>query len=200
VLGFLGAARSPAFAAQVLPEEMLRAMERSYSEGFAKGRSEGSDAMMAGFYVYNNVGIAFRCFATGILFGLGSLFFLVYNGLIIGTVMGFVVQAGHGANFLTFVCGHSPFELTAIVISGGAGLQMGYALVETGGQTRWGSLRSQAREIATLVLGAAAMLCVAALVEAFWSPSSLPPPAKWAASVIFSTLVAIYLLRVGRRP
>jgi len=46
--------------------------------------------MMASFYVYNNVGIAFRCFATGILFGLGSIFFLVYNGLCIGVVAGAV--------------------------------------------------------------------------------------------------------------
>ena len=85
---------------------------------------------MAGFYVYNNVGIAFRCFATGVLFGAGSLFFLIYNGLVTGTVAGYVMSAGHGGNIWTFMCGHAPFELTAIVIAGGAGLEMGYALVD----------------------------------------------------------------------
>src|SRR5262249_59601085 len=104
------------------PEAMLRGMQEAYSEGFKKGRSGGENTLMAGFYVYNNVGIAFRCFATGILLGLGSVFFLIYNGLVIGTVLGFVVQAGSGRNILTFVCGHSPFELTAIVIAGAAGL------------------------------------------------------------------------------
>ena len=42
--------------------------------------------------------------------------------------------------------------LTAIVISGGAGLKMGYALVATGGRTRLGSLRAQASDLATLIL------------------------------------------------
>ncbi len=84
---------------------------------------------MTGFYVYNNIGIAFRCFATGVLFGLGSVFFLVYNGLMIGAVAGLVTAAGHGKNLLTFTCTHGAFELTAIVISGdrrhGDGLRAG---------------------------------------------------------------------------
>ncbi|HJZ85660.1 MAG TPA: stage II sporulation protein M [Polyangia bacterium] len=195
-VGFLGAMGSRAFAAQVLPESVLSEMEHSYSKDL--GRSGGENALMAGFYVYNNVGIAFRCFATGILFGLGSVFFLIYNGLVIGTVLGAVVRAGHGGNILTFVCGHSPFELTAIVIAGAAGLQMGYALVSTGGRTRWGSLREQAREIAYLVLGAAVMLGIAATVEGFWSPSAAPAPVKWVVAAVLSTLVTLYFVLAGR--
>ena len=84
----------------------------SGSSGVQVSATNGS-----GFYVYNNVGIAFRCFATGILFGLGSLFFLIYNGITIGTVLGHVIAAGHGHNILTFVCTHGTFELTAIGIA-----------------------------------------------------------------------------------
>src|SRR5690606_18745055 len=124
------------FALAVLPNSMLEQMAESYREGFSAGRNADADAAMAGFYVYNNIGIAFRCFATGILFGLGSLFFLVYNGLVIGTVFGHVAASGGGPNILAFVSGHSAFELTAIVISGGAGLRMGYSLIDTGGMTR----------------------------------------------------------------
>jgi uncharacterized membrane protein SpoIIM required for sporulation len=173
-------------------------MAHAYSQGFASGRDAGTDTGMAGFYVYNNVGIAFRCFATGILGGAGSLFFLVYNGLVTGTVAGYVMSAGHGGNIWTFMCGHAPFELTAIVIAGGAGLQMGYALIDTGGLTRVGSLRRAAPAIAQQILGAAAMLLVAALIEGFWSPSSLPAPVKWTASGIFTTLVVLYLALAGR--
>jgi uncharacterized membrane protein SpoIIM required for sporulation len=198
LVGFVGSIGSRHFAAQVLPESMIEQMEESYSKGFDEGRDAGSNSLMAGFYVNNNVGIAFRCFATGILFGLGSVFFLVYNGLVMGTVMGAVVGAGYGRNILTFVCGHSPFELTAIVIAGAAGLQMGYALVATGGLTRWGSLRAQAGEIARLVLGAAAMLLVAAAIEGFWSPSAAPPRVKWVVAGVLATTVALYLGLAGR--
>src|SRR5258708_7363226 len=125
LVGFFGARRSRAFALQILPPAAAEQMEKSYSEGFNKGRSGSVDATMAGFYVYNNIGIAFRCFATGVLFGLGSAFFLLYNWLFIGTVGGLVTAAGHGRNLLTFTCTHGAFELTAIVISATAGVVLG---------------------------------------------------------------------------
>lgn len=199
LVGTLGALASQDLASRVLPGPTLESMERAYSGGFAEGRDAGTNTGMAGFYVYNNVGIAFRCFATGILFGTGSLFFLVYNGLVTGVVVGYVMSAGHGANIWTFMCGHAPFELGAIVIAGGAGLQMGYALVDTGGLTRTGSLRRAAPLIAHQILGAAAMLFIAALLEGFWSPSSLPAPIKWAASGLFTVLIVLYLALAGRR-
>ncbi len=198
-IGVLGALNNPDFAAEVVPAEQLQQMVDAYSAGFAGGRSEATDSMMAGFYVYNNVGIAFRCFATGIMFGVGSVFFLIYNGLTIGTVAGFVAQAGHGRNILTFMCGHGTFELTAIIISGQAGLLMGYALVATEGRTRLGSLRLHALEIVRLVLGAAVMLLIAAGIEAFWSPSSVPDEIKWLVAAMLMTLVVLYLTLAGRR-
>ena len=198
VIGQAGTMASPHFARQVLPAQELEAMARMYSHGFDEGRAAGLDAGMAGFYVQHNVGIAFRCFSTGILFGLGSVFFLIYNGLMIGTVTGWVWNAGYGGNILTFMCGHAPFELTAILIAGAAGIRMGYALVATGGRTRLGSLRASAREIGALVLGAAVMLMIAALIEGFWSPSSLPPQVKWIASGVFSLGVTAFLLFAGR--
>jgi uncharacterized membrane protein SpoIIM required for sporulation len=199
VLGIIAGFGSREVASSIMPAAALEGMVDAYSTGFDEGRATGADAQMAGFYVYNNVGIAFRCFATGILFCLGSVFFLVYNGLVIGVVTGFVGAAGYGHNILTFMCGHAPFELTAILIAGGAGLQMGWALVDTGGRTRVGSLRRAAPDIARLVIGAACMLIIAAVVEGFWSPSSLPPPVKWTASAIFTAAVAIYLGFAGRR-
>ena len=198
LIGWLGALRSPSFAAQVLPVKSLEELSRAYAEGFSNGRAEQTNAAMSGFYVNNNVGIAFRCFATGILFGVGSAFFTLYNGLVIGTVFGFVQRAGHGHNLFTFVCGHSPFELSALVIAGGAGLCMGAALIVTNGRTRLGSLRQRASELALLVAGAAAMLCIAALIEAFWSPSSLPAPVKYGFSALGWSSVLTFLWRAGR--
>ncbi len=197
-VGLLGSLATDEFSTKVMPAAQLESMAHMYSKGFADGRDAGTDTGMAGFYVLNNVGIAFRCFATGILFGAGSLFFLVYNGLVTGTAAGYVMSAGHGGNIWTFMCGHAPFELTAIVIAGGAGLQMGYALVDTGGRTRLGSLRRAAPSITSQILGAAAMLFIAAGIEGFWSPSALPAPVKWVASGVFSLLVILYLALAGR--
>ncbi len=199
-IGFALGLYFPNTTSDILPRSMLEGMADAYSKGFDAGRSEGTDTTMAGFYVYNNVGIAFRCFATGVFFGLGSIFFLLYNGLVIGAVAGYVSAAGFGGNIGTFMCGHAPFELTAIVISGAAGLRMGYALVVTGGRTRLGSLRESAPEIARLVGGAGFMLVIAALVEGFWSPSALPAPVKWSVATLFTLAVAGWLAFGGRKP
>ena len=197
-IGLFGALTSTTFAGEVLPTSMLDGMADAYSQGFESGRDGGTDAQMAGFYVYNNVGIAFRCFATGILFGIGTIFFLVYNGLVIGTVTGYVMTTGGGTNIWTFMCGHGPWEITAIFISGGAGLQMGYSLIATDGLTRFGSMKRHLRSIVAQVVGAAAMLVIAAFIEGFWSPSALPNEVKWAFGAINMVIVILFLMLGGR--
>lgn len=198
LVGLVGAYTSRDFATEVIPASQLQQMVENYSTGFDDGRATGTDTGMAGFYIRNNIGIAFRCFATGILFCIGSVFFLIYNGLVIGATTGFVSAAGYGHNILTFMCGHAPFELTAILISGAAGLQMGWALVDTKGLTRVGSLRAAAPDLARLIIGAAFMLLIAAFVEGFWSPSSVPPQVKWSIASLLVLLVAGYLAFAGR--
>ncbi len=198
IVGLVGALVSAGFAERVLPASALQQAAEGYGRGFSAGRGAGEGALMTGFYVYNNVGIAFRCFATGIFFGLGSAFFLLFNGLTIGTVLGYVIRVGHGANILSFIVGHAPFELTAIVIAGAAGLRMGDALVKTNGATRLGSLRAHGAEILALVMGAAAMLLIAASIEGLWSGSSIPAPVKFGTGLVMALLVSVYLWLGGR--
>jgi uncharacterized membrane protein SpoIIM required for sporulation len=197
VVGFAGAASDPTFAAGVLPEEMLVQIEQAYATDDLS-RGFGGDATMAGFYVFNNVGIAFRCFATGALFGLGSVYSLVYNGLMIGTVAGHLAGVGLGANLLTFVAGHSAWELTGICVAGTAGLRLGWSLVATDGLTRSASVRRAAPAIYRLVLGAAVMLLVAAAIEGFWSAGPVARAGKWAFGVVQIVLVTAWLTFGGR--
>jgi uncharacterized membrane protein SpoIIM required for sporulation len=188
----------PTFAFRVCPESQLHQLTESYSEGFSSGRESGQGAFMAGFYVNNNVGIALRCFATGIFFGLGSAFYLIQNGFATGAIIGFVASQGAGDNILTFIVGHSTFELGAIVIAGGAGLSTGWSLVAPGNKTRLASLRSAGKDAAILAGGAAAMLFVAAAIEAFWSASSVPSEIKRAVGGLALVLVIAFLALGGR--
>lgn len=196
LLGITGALGDPEFAGRVIPASMLEQMEAAYSSDLARGFS--ADAGMAGFYVFNNVGIAFTVFATGIVFGLGSLFYLIYNGLVIGTVIGHLSSVGLGGNLWTFMCGHAPWELTGICVSGTAGLRMGWALVSTGGQTRLSSLRAAGPELYRLVLGTALLLFVAAAIEGFWSAGPVPAVGKYLFAVVQCAIVASWLTFGGR--
>ncbi len=189
----------PSFAYTVAPESMLRPLAQAYRQGFAEGRSLDQDSLMAGFYVNNNVGIALRCFALGIFGGLGSAFYLVQNGLSIGAILGYVASEGAGANIVTFIVGHGAFELGAIVLAGAAGLSMGWSVIAPGEKTRLQSLQSTSFDVLTIVLGAAAMLLVAAGLEAFWSSSSLSDVVKRSFGAVAFLAVIGYLALAGRR-
>jgi uncharacterized membrane protein SpoIIM required for sporulation len=190
--------RDPSFAFRVAPESMLRPLSEAYARGFDEGRDAGEGTMMAGYYVYNNVGIALRCFALGIFGGIGSAFYLVQNGFTIGAILGYVASQGAGENIGTFILGHGSLELGAIVLSGGAGLSLGWSVVAPGELTRLASLQRTAREILVIVAGASVMLLMAAGIEAFWSASSTPRAVKvgFGGSLFF--LVLGYIAFAGR--
>ena len=194
--GLLGPLVVPGFAANVLPEAALAQMESMYADTIERG--SGQDTMMAGFYVWNNVGIALRCFVTGLFFGLGSTFYLIYNGLVLGAVAGFLVERGLGMNLLAFTSGHAAWELTGIAIAGAAGLKLGHALVVTDGRTRAGSLRAAGPALYRLVLGASGLLLVAAAIEGFWSAGPQPLWAKLAFGAAGLAFVVGWLAIAGR--
>ena len=146
--------------------------EQMYSPAalaIGRPRDIASDWLMFGFYIKNNIGIAFQCYATGLVFGLGSLYFLLANGVFGGGIAGYVASLGYGSTFFPFVATHSAFELTAIVLCGAAGLRIGQSVLLPGRRTRVAALELAARETSLIVFGAAVMLVIAAAIEAFWS-------------------------------
>ena len=187
----------------VMSESMVAQMEQNYDPandrpGRAVERSSETDFTMFGYYIMNNIGIGFRTFATGIMLGIGSLFLLIFNGLVIGGVAGHLSRLGYHDTFWPFVSGHGSFELTAIVICGAAGLMLGHALLAPGQETRLQALKRRALDALPLVMGAALMLLVAAFIEAFWSSSVLPPATKYVVAALLWSFVILYLSFMGR--
>jgi uncharacterized membrane protein SpoIIM required for sporulation len=197
-VGLFATLADPSFATRVAPESMLRPLTEAYRQGFGSERGAGVDAFMAGYYVQHNVGIALTCFATGLAFGIGSAFYLMFNGLSTGAIMGYVASHGAGENIFTFVVGHSSLELGAIVLAGGAGLVLGWSIVAPGDRTRVASLQAAARGVVVVVFGAAVMLFMAAAVEGFWSASSVPSLVKRVVGAVLFGIVVCYIALGGR--
>jgi uncharacterized membrane protein SpoIIM required for sporulation len=154
---------------------------------------------MLAFYISHNVRIDFQCFAGGIAFGLGSMFFLVYNGLMIGATAGHLTQLGLIETFWGFVAGHSAPELIGIVLSGAAGLRIGNALIAPGRLRRVDALKEAARDAVRLLYGAALLTFSAAFIEALWSSSRAPPfGVKIGAGLALWCALLAYFLLVGR--
>ncbi len=169
--------------------------------GQAVERESTEDWMMFGYYIMHNIGICFQTFASGLIFGLGSLFFLLFNGLMIGAVAGHLTEVGFGETFWSFVIGHGAFELTAISLSGAAGLKLGWALLAPGPLPRSEALRVAAKTSIRLIAGVIVFLSIAAFIEAYWSSMSWPAPlTKYLVGAVLWTLVASYLIFAGRSP
>jgi len=177
----------------------MEAMYDPANRVLGRERQSDTDVNMFGFYIYNNISIGFQTFAGGLLFGLGSLFYLLFNGLILGAVATHLTGMGFTETFWPFVAGHSSFELTAIVIFGGVGLMLGYGAIAPGRKARWHAIRDQAVSGMPLVYGGTVMLVAAAFVEAFWSSTTWPPIiVKYSVGTILWLGVGLYFGLMGR--
>ena len=195
--------RIPSMVYEILGEDKIRMLEAMYdpsSEYFLQPRDVSTDADMFGFYIFNNISIAFRTFAGGVLAGIGSLLILSLNGIFLGTATGHIINIGYGETFFPFVIGHSGLELTAIVLAAQAGLLLGYSFFFTKGLSRSVSLRLAGKTALPIIAGAALMLVLAAAVEAFWSSRhEFPNFVLYGAGTMGWILVILYFVFAGRR-
>jgi len=202
ILGMLVFYR-PELILAVVDPATASSYEQMYSptaESIGRDRGAHTDWAMFGFYIRHNIGIAFQCFAGGLFFGVGSLFYLAYNGVIGGAIGGFLTQRGLSETFYSFIVTHAAFELTAIVLSGAAGLRIGHSLLAPGHSTRMQSLIAATRDAIVIVYGAAGMLLIAAAIEAFWSSATwIPPLMKYGVAAVCWAGVLGYLTLQGRR-
>ena len=199
--GFL-CVRYPPFVYQILGEDTVINLEQMYNPGsrhFLAPRDVSSDADMFGFYIYNNISIAFRTFAGGILAGIGSLLILCFNGAFLGAAAGHIINAGFGGTFFPFIIGHGAFELTAIVLSAQAGMLLGYRLFVTRGLSRSASVKLAGKTALPIIAGAALMLVLAAAIEAFWSSRhEFSQALRYGAGAAGWLLVSLYFVLAGR--
>ncbi|MCA9099663.1 MAG: stage II sporulation protein M [Planctomycetales bacterium] len=198
--GFFGAmalaAIRPGTAEQAVGAEMIEQMEEMYSEPVSS-LSVNERGLMFGFYVKHNTGIGLRCFAYGLIFGVGGLFETLSNALTLGAIFGHMFTSDYRGNFVDFVTAHGPFELTAIVLSAAAGMKLGFSLIATGGASRLASLRRTAHETMPTVCAAMVLFFLAAIIEGFISPSPAPYAAKLTVAIVSLVMLFLYFVVLG---
>jgi len=129
--------------------------------------------LASGIYTHN-IAVTFLLFASGLTLGLGTLWLLAYNGVLLGTLAGLTIQAGTFSVFVRYIVPHGLLELSCISIAGLAGLRLARALIEPGLAPRSSALGAEARGAVAMVLGTAPWLVVAGLTEGFVTPRALP--------------------------
>ena len=167
-------------------------------EGFSEN-SMASKFGMACFYIFNTAGIGMGCFAASTLFVPG-LITLLQNAIVLGTTFGFMFHPSAGVaseNFRNFVTAHGPFELTAIVLSAGAGLKIGMSWIRTHGLNRLDSVVKAGKEAIPIAGCASLLFFGAAMIEGFISPTELPWAFKAFIAVCCSLFLVFYFVVLG---
>ena len=191
----------PEFVHYLLAPEQIAGFHEMYDPASKRigMREADTSLLMFGFYIWNNVRIGFQTFAGGLAFGVGSIWFLASNGVVLGAVAGYLTQIGYDETFWSFVAGHSSFELIAIVLSGAAGLRLGLAVIAPGKLSRKAALVAAAKPAVRMMYGAALMFFIAAFIEAFWSPlTEVPYRVKIVAGIGGWVTLLAYFAFAGR--
>lgn len=193
--------KKPALAMVLLPPSMMARAD----SGVVRAKAGNSEyirdpqvlrPLMASNIITNNVQVTFMAFALGISAGILTVWLLISNGISIGAVIGLYLSKGIGHLVFGFMAPHGVFELSAIVISGGAGFLLAAGIIIPGERTRRTALAENGRRAVKLVAGSAFLLVFAGTLEGFISPNAkIPLAAKFAISAASALLLALYLYK-----
>jgi uncharacterized membrane protein SpoIIM required for sporulation len=197
--GLAGAAltlQDPDFQLRVLGPQMVQTIQRKemWTHSIIGVKPLASSKIMT-----NNITVGFMAYATGITAGLGTLYMMFFNGLLIGVIGTACALAGMNVSLWSFVAPHGALELPSIFLAGGAGLLIAHGLLFPGLLPRKDSLAMAGREATVLVLGTVPLLIIAGTIEAFVSPTGLSIPLKFAMSASLLALLSSYLFGLGRK-
>ncbi|PTX99731.1 hypothetical protein DB346_18095 [Verrucomicrobia bacterium LW23] len=180
------------------PTERVREEEASPGHG----RTAGSMTRATAFYWTNNIRVGLVTAATGMLWGVGTLIALFFNGVILGLVAADFIWDGQGVFLIGWLLPHGSVEIPAIIVAGQVGLLLGSAIVGWGQRAVFSQrMRAVLPDMLTLLGGMAILLIWAGIVEAFFSQFHepvLPYAVKILFGIVQLTAVTFYFTRVGK--
>jgi uncharacterized membrane protein SpoIIM required for sporulation len=189
VIGWAVTLRDPGLAHHLLGPQIIDSIERHrmWTESVVAIKPVASS-----FIATNNLTVAFSTFALGIT-GIGTIWMMIFNGLLLGTVGAATWQAGMALPLWSFVAPHGVLELPAICIAGGAGLEIARGLFFPGVLPRRESLARAGKRAVQLLLGTIPLLLIAGTIEGFFSPARTPAPLKFALAAVLLFALLFYL-------
>ncbi len=185
IVGWLVVKNDPAFAPALLSEQVVENIlsKHKWFEGLQQ------NPLLGGIQIaWNNIKVCINATLLGILFGLGGIVILAFNGLMVGAILGFGATHDFEEEILHFIVGHGPLELTMIVASAFCGIIVGKAFYVRSFKDLQLSLRVATQDSLILLSGVIPWLVVAAIIEAFLSPW---PEIEVSLKILIGTLAAI---------
>lgn len=186
--------QDPDFKLSIIGPQMVQTIEKRemWTHSIVGIKPLASSAIMT-----NNISVGFMTFALGITGGLGTIYMMLFNGLMLGVIGMACHQSGMSLQLWSFVAPHGVLELPAIFLAGGAGLRIAEGLLFPGYLPRRESLSRAGTDAVQLLLGTVPMLIIAGTIEAFVSPTGLKMGLKFGLAVALFALLLAYLFGAG---
>ena len=147
----------------------------------------------------NNAVVAAETITFGVLLGIPVLLVLLENALNVGIIGGLMAAYHRSGEFWSLILPHGILELSAVFLAAGAGLRLGWTVIDPGHRPRVRALAEEGRALITVAVGLLAVLLVSGAIEAFVTPSPLPTWARIGIGVIAEMVFLGYVIVLGRR-
>ena len=199
IIAFAIVQAHPADAYALLPDSIVPShITKSLHDSNFAFTPETSSVMSA-FIITNNIKVAVLAFAGGIVtLGLFTIYELTLNGLMLGGLGALYGQAGFGTDFWATIAPHGVIELTAIQVAAAAGLLLAAGVLNPGRLYRRDAIAENGRRAGVLIGGVVAMLCVAGMIEGFFSPLRFPIPVRAGVGIFTALALVVYFGFAGR--
>ncbi|EFA69094.1 stage II sporulation protein M [Cylindrospermopsis raciborskii] len=186
--------QDPKFMSLLIPESLISQV-RDQGELWM-GSIVGIEPLASSNIMINNISVSFSAVAGGITGGIFTIYILVFNGLLIGSIATLVAENNLAYPFWAFVFPHGALELPAIFFAGGAGLLLGRGILFPGKYLRLEAIKYYSSLAAQLVFGIVPLLIIAGIIEGFFSPNPIiPDPVKYLVGLAIFILLVMYCNR-----
>ncbi|MFD1063520.1 stage II sporulation protein M [Winogradskyella litorisediminis] len=153
-------------------------------------KEQGEFHMFLGITL-NNIKVALMAFGYGILFGVGSLYIMLRNGIMLGSFQYFFYEQGLLWESARTIWIHGTIEISVIVIAGCAGLVMGNGMLFTGTYTRLESFKRGVKNGLKILISTIPFFIIAGFLEGFVTRHTEMP--DWLAILIIGSSLALIL-------
>lgn len=176
-IGILSARYDDTFVRLILGDGYVNMTNENIAKGdpFGVYKQEGQVSMFFRIAA-NNTYVALLMFVSGIFFSIGPIFFMLKNGIMIGSFEYYFFSKGLGAESILVIWIHGTLEISAIIIAGAAGLVLGHGLLFPKTYTRFEAFRKSAKDGTKIALGLVPIILVAAFFEGFVTRYTSMPP------------------------
>lgn len=167
-VGILSSMHYPSFANIMLGDGYIEMTEANIASGDPMAVYKDEEPFSMFFRIaWNNIRIAYGTFVLGILFGIGTVYVIFYNAIMVGAFIYFFIERNLFKESFLAIMLHGTLELSMIVVAGCAGFTLARGLIFPGTYTRGQALIQSARNGIKILVGVTVLLVYAAIIESF---------------------------------